>query len=118
MKRQNLTEITIPSSVTSIGDSAFCGCSKFEQIIFENLPSLTLIGSSAFYECSSLKKMTIPSSATSVERLSLSVTLINDNAFQKCSFLNKITITSSVKIGLFDLTMVNPYSRILFHVHV
>ena len=56
----SLTKITIPSSVTSIGNDAFNGCSKVEQI---SIPfSVIKIGDFAFCGCSSLTKISIPSS--------------------------------------------------------
>jgi uncharacterized repeat protein (TIGR02543 family) len=44
--------VTIPDSVTSIGNSAFRGCISLTSVTIEN--SVTSIGSSAFYGCSSL----------------------------------------------------------------
>ena len=60
----SLTQITIPSSVTSIGDSAFSDCSSLTQITIPS--SVTTIGDSAFSDCSSLTQITIPSSVTSI----------------------------------------------------
>ena len=59
----------IPNSVTSIGSSAFYGCSGLTSVTIPN--SVTSIGSSAFYRCSGLTSVTIPNSVTS----------IGDNAF-------------------------------------
>lgn len=51
----NLTSITIPNSVTSIGSSAFSRCSKLTSVtIGENVTS---IGSRAFYGYSGLKNV-------------------------------------------------------------
>ena len=80
----SLTSITIPSSVTSIGDGAFCQCSSLTSITIPS--SVTSIGNYAFSGCSSLTSITIPSSVTS----------IGDGAFCQCSSLTSITIPSSV----------------------
>ena len=52
----------IPNSVTSIGDSAFAGCTGLTSIIIPN--SVTSIGNRAFAWCSSLISVTIPSHTT------------------------------------------------------
>ena len=54
----------IPKSVTSIGTSAFSGCSGLTSITIPE--SVTTIGFSAFYGCSGLTSITIPESVTSI----------------------------------------------------
>ena len=80
----SLSEIVIPSSVTSIGDSAFYGCNSLSEIVIPS--SITSIGDSAFYGCNSLSGIVIPSSVTS----------IGDRAFSSCDSLSEIVIPSSV----------------------
>ena len=80
----SLTSITIPNSVTSIGGSAFYGCSGLTSITIPN--SVTSIGESAFQSCSGLISITIPNSVTS----------IGSSAFNGCSGLTSITIPNSV----------------------
>ena len=47
-----LASITIPNSVTSIGEWAFCGCSGLTSVTIPN--SVTSIGEDAFQACSSI----------------------------------------------------------------
>jgi len=79
-----LTSISIPNSVTSIGDSAFYGCSGLTSISIPN--SVTRIDDYAFYGCSGLTSISIPNSVTS----------IGDYAFYWCSGLTSISVPNSV----------------------
>ena len=83
-RNQNIESYVIPSSVTSIGDRAFYGCSSLSEIV---IPScVTSIGNGAFYGCHSLSEIVIPSCVTS----------IGDSAFSYCRSLSEIVIPSSV----------------------
>ena len=55
---------TIPDSVTSIGGSAFRGCSSLTSVTIPD--SVTSFGSDAFQGCTSLTSVTIPDSVTSI----------------------------------------------------
>ncbi|MGN0213172.1 MAG: leucine-rich repeat protein [Muribaculaceae bacterium] len=85
--------ITIPASVTysgktysvtSIGGSAFYGCSGLTSVSIGN--SVTAIGERAFFSCSGLTSVEIPNSVTS----------IGDYAFYGCSGLTSVSIGNSV----------------------
>ncbi len=55
----------IPSSVTSIGESAFQNCGGLTSVTIPN--SVTTIGKRAFAECGNLTSVTIPSSVTCIQ---------------------------------------------------
>ena len=73
-----MTSVTIPNSVTSIGSSAFSGCSGLTSVTIPN--SVTSIGEAAFRYCSGLTSVTIGNSVTSIEYL----------AFYGCSKLQDV----------------------------
>ena len=69
---------------TSIGESAFQGCSYLTSIYIPN--SVTSIGNYTFTDCTSLTSCTIGSGVTS----------IGESAFNSCSYLTSIDIPSGV----------------------
>ena len=106
-RARNLTTITIPDSVTVIGNEAFKDCTSLTDVTIGN--SVTSIGKSAFYGCTSLTGITIPDSVTSIGKSAFgnctsltgitipdSVTSIGENAFGNCTSLTSITIPDSV----------------------
>ncbi|MBE6197949.1 MAG: leucine-rich repeat domain-containing protein [Rikenellaceae bacterium] len=72
------TEYTIPNSVTSIGSSAFSGCTSLTSVTIPD--SVTSIRDYAFYGCRSLTSITIPDSVTS----------IGWGAFEDCTSLKEV----------------------------
>jgi len=79
-----LTSVTIPDSVTSIGRSAFSGCSKLPSVRIPD--SVTSIGDRAFRYCSNLTSVTIGNSVTSIEGWT----------FDYCGSLTSVRIPESV----------------------
>lgn len=79
-----VTSISIPNSIKSIGNSAIGG-TKITNFIIPN--NVTTIGTAAFVNCPNLTSINIPNSVES----------IGDQAFKLCSSLTSITIPSSVK---------------------
>ena len=78
------TNITIPNSVTSIGDWTFAGCNYLTSVTIPN--SVTIIGRGAFSYCRGLTSITIPNGVTS----------IGNSAFNRCKDLTSVTIPNSV----------------------
>ena len=80
----DITSISIPDSVISIGDRAFAECTGLTSVIFAN--GVASIGNSAFYDCTSLVSTVIPESVTN----------IGEAAFYNCTSLTSVTIPESV----------------------
>ncbi len=76
--------VTIPNSVTSIGQRVFENCSGLTSVTIGN--SVTSIGYYAFDGCYGLTSVTIPNS----------VTTIVQSAFSNCRGLTSVTIGNSV----------------------
>ena len=100
-------EITIPNSVTSIGRSAFYGCTHLTNVTIPN--SVTSIGTGALYGCTGLNSVSISNSITCIEygvfcgcsgltsiTVPNSVTRIENAAFQGCSALTSITCEATI----------------------
>jgi len=100
-------QVIIGDGVTTIGVSAFHGCSSLTSVTIGN--GVTTIGNFAFYNCSSLTSVTIPNSVTTIGRgafygcssltsvtIGNGVTTIWGGAFQGCSSLTSVTIGNGV----------------------
>ena len=83
-----LTSIVIPNSITTVGDYAFTGC---HNASFESFPSsLTSIGESAFWNCNGIAKISFSSGLET----------IGDRAFAHCNGLQEVDFPSTlIKIG-------------------
>ncbi len=107
----NLTSVTIPGGVKTIGGSAFGSC-ILESVTI--LDGVTTIGDSAFFLCEEMKKITIPNSVTSIGRAAFAecrnlevvhlpdgITNVADSLFYRCWKLDTVNIPkSATRIGV------------------
>ena len=100
--------VTIPESVTAIGDNAFKECSNLESIVIPD--AVKTIGNYAFQNCFSLEDVTIGAGLKSIGKYAFQecssiesivipdkVESIGDYAFKQCSNMASLTIGASVK---------------------
>ena len=93
-KDYEIRKATVEYGITSIGESAFLGCTGMTEMTLPN--SVTSIGGNAFEGCNGLTELILPNSVTS----------IGNAAFICCSDLSKITSLAEIPpvcgSGVFD----------------
>lgn len=85
--RTKLGSISIPASVTDIGQYAFYRNESLSKVEFEPNSALTSIGESTFSECYNLKSMILPSGITKLE----------NSVFYYCSELESVVLPPALK---------------------
>ena len=102
----NLKKVTLPSTLTYLGNAAFRNCVSLEEV---NIPEgLTELQSNLFRGCTALKNITIPTNIKKINsqafynaglenvELSEGLNILQSNAFGYCKSLKTITLPSSV----------------------
>ena len=87
-KETNITSITIPNTVESIGWNAFAYCYDLKSVTFEQGSKCGGIGQSTFAACKALEEITIPAS----------VEEIKNYAFWNCSALTTVNFEEGSKL--------------------
>lgn len=82
----NLVTVTIPNTITKIGDLAFYNQQNLQSVTFQEGSNLTHIGAYAFNACYSISSLTLQNG----------VTTIGETAFGGLNNLKQITIPASV----------------------
>ena len=81
----NLKQITLPNSVTEIGNASFAGCSGLTSF---NTNKVIDIGTGAFSGCTKISNLTIPKDAT-----------LGQSAFEGCTALTELSTNKLSSIG-------------------
>lgn len=85
---ENKKRLTIPDTVTTIGDYAFYANKKLTYFVIPD--NVTKVGASAFRSCPFLKEVTIGQN----------VTILDQNSFYGCEALKTLTMKSDVLIEI------------------
>ena len=83
----NLRTLTIPVSLTNIGNQSFAKCTSLTSVLFKSGSKLKTVDKNAFNGCSKLSNISFPSQVTS----------IGDNAFRACNSLNSVQFSNSIQ---------------------
>ena len=86
-EQTDITSITIPDSVTAIGEQAFNGCTSLMEANISKNSKLETIGNRAFQQ-TNITSIAIPDS----------VTVIGKQAFNRCTSLTKVNISKNSKL--------------------
>ena len=128
----SLISISLPNTITAIGDRAFESCSKLTSMDLSKTKTTT-IGTSAFASCGNLGTIILPTTLTiigtsafkddtnlrSVQKLEKTiVSIINKNAFLECKNLSSVklpqtlsTLGESAFEGCSNLTAVSGFEN-------
>lgn len=128
----SLISISLPNTITAIGDRAFEGCSKLTSVDLSKTKTTTM-GTSAFASCGNLGTIILPTTLTiigtsafkddtnlrSVQKLEKTiVSIINKNAFLGCKNLSSVklpqtlsTLGESAFEGCSNLTAVSGFEN-------
>ena len=104
----SLASISIPNSVTNIGDRAFAECTSLTNVMMTD--NVKNIGHQAFYKCTSLEDIVLPkelsymgfgafAECSSLQDIEIPGTLgdLLDGAFYNCTSLTNVVVEEGVK---------------------
>jgi hypothetical protein len=84
----DISSVTIPDTVTSIGDSAFAGCTALTTVTFTGTSALHSLGKATFSGCTALTTINIPAS----------VATLSPQLFSDCTSLTTVTFESGSQL--------------------
>lgn len=105
--RDEISKITLPSTIQTIGDKAFWGADSFSEITVPD--SVTYIGKSAFESCDSLSSVTLGKGVKTIGEFTFkncknikslelpnSVESLGQGAFENCKSLSSLSLGNSI----------------------
>jgi len=106
----DLTNLTIPASITVIGNNDFA---SIDNLVTVRIPeSITSIGANAFYYSVSIKELVIPGSVNSIENAAFSGHIYGDLEEENAGQITDIVLMDGVKTIASDAFTGHQYSEI------
>ena len=87
LRGECVNELTMPASITTIGNGSFAGCGSIRSIVIPE--TMERVGLNAFSQCKNLTEVVVSSH---------SKTIISNAAFQGCSSLTTVFLPESVTV--------------------
>ncbi len=107
----SLKSITLPSTLTEIGDGVFTNCTALTTVTFGNVSNITKVGKEVFKGCSALKTIDLPTNLESLGESTfegcMGLATVNvpananyleipKNTFKGCTMLKSFTLPAGV----------------------
>lgn len=105
-----IVKITVPKSITTMGNSVFRECVNLEEATFDKEMQLSRLPDNTFNKCSKLEKFTLPTNTVTIGNLAFfqcnglkqlllddtKIATISSSAFNGCTQLKVITLPSTI----------------------
>ncbi|MBQ9554939.1 MAG: leucine-rich repeat protein [Muribaculaceae bacterium] len=88
----DVTSVTLPAGLKTIGKAAFAGCTRLTSVTWPS--TLDSIADFAFAGCSALQSVVLPAS----------VEVVGNGAFMRCTSLKSLTVAASSRLRRIDAT--------------
>lgn len=114
-----LAEITLPTSIKELGESAFMNCGRLESVKGLAESHVRELSENLFLNCTSLSFSEIPANIISIKKWALSNTgclditihkniqIMGDEVFKNCKYLEKVTFEEGFKLALPQMTFLS-----------
>lgn len=108
------TSVSLPATLTRIGDGAFLGCAYLESVRIPD--SVETVGARAFALCGSLMRVTLPASVKTIgEETFLGCELLSQINLENVEEIGNYAFYSTLALGTADLSSVRTIGEYAFY---